>query len=63
MLVMQNELKPIIVRDKRALLLIHERAKKENRSLANTTVTTVIEALGKTNVLQVDGNKKKAVNQ
>jgi len=60
---MYKKRKSINFTDPEAITLIHERAKKENRSLANATVTTIIEALGKTNVSQIDGHKKNIVKQ
>ena len=39
-----RQLKPIMLRDKRALALAYERAEKENRTCANAAATFIIEA-------------------
>gem|GEM_PF-4107731 len=38
-------LKPILVTNKEAIKLIHDRAKRESRSLANTVAVTIKESL------------------
>lgn len=39
------ELKPVPIRDQKALQLVHQRAQKEHRSLANAATVTIIETL------------------
>ena len=41
----EQKLKPILLRDQEAISLIHKRAAKEERSLANALVFTVKQAL------------------